>query len=232
MTNAEGIAMSRHIETTETKPSKIIPFETYHTAMTQPALAHIRSYWESLRAGRLMPLRSEIDPREMSPYLEYCFVLQHRGPADTRFRLAGMGLNDLMGMELRGMPLRSIIEREDRAVFSAQLEQTFEEPEIQEYRLISDQPNQPRLTANMLILPLRSDEANSDRAIGCLVFEGVAGVPPRRFRLEAVSRTSLRTGERNGLPKIEDRQLEPAGFAEDQEAYSTETDVPYLRVVK
>jgi len=41
MTNAEGIAMSGHFETTETKQSKIIPFETYHTAMTQPALAHI-----------------------------------------------------------------------------------------------------------------------------------------------------------------------------------------------
>lgn len=224
--------MSGHFETTETKPSKIIPFETYHTAMTQPALAHIRSYWESLRAGRLMPMRSEIDPREMSPYLEYCFVLQHRGPADTRFRLAGMGLNDLMGMELRGMPLRSIIEREDRAIFSAQLQQTFDEPEIQEYRLVSDSPNKSRLTANMLILPLRSDESNSDRAIGCLVFEGVAGLPPRRFRLDGVSRTSLKTGERCGLPHQEQATLQAAGFAEDQESFSTETDVPYLRVVK
>jgi len=179
-----------------------------------------------------MPLRSEIDPREMSPYLEYCFVLQHRGPADTRFRLAGMGLNDLMGMELRGMPLRSLIEREDRAIFSAQLQQTFEEPEIQEYRLVSEAPNKSRLTANMLILPLRSDEANSDRAIGCLVFEGVAGLAPRRFRLDGVSRTSLRTGERCGLPDQEQATLQPAGFAEDQEAFSTETDVPYLRVVK
>ncbi len=221
-------------------PYNLVEFESYHTAMTQPALAHIRDYWESLRAGRHLPLRSELDPRDLSPYLENCFILQHSGAGETRFRLAGMALNEIMGMELRGMPLRSIIMPEERGVFSAQLEQAFEIPEIQEYRLISDEANMPRLTARMLILPVKGDEANADRAIGCLTTEGIYGVPPRRFRVEELTRTSITTGKKIRTPAQapapaakppSDAQFSE-GFREVQAPFAAETKVPYLRVVK
>ena len=217
-------------------PQEVVQFEPYHTAMTQPAHAHITDYWESLRSGRMMPLRSEVDPREMSPYLEHCFVLQHTGPGDTRFRLAGMALTELMGMELRGMPLRSIIEPAERSIFSAQLERTFETPEIQVYRLISDGPNAPRLTARLLILPVKGDDVMADRAIGCLTTDGVYGVPPRRFPIEEVIRTSLHTGQvQTSSPKPGATPTAFAGFAEAQTPFTAETEetpVPYLRVVK
>lgn len=227
--------MPRSSENDQGTPAAIVPFEPYHTAMTQPVHAHIKNYWDSLRAGRMMPLRSEVDPREMSPFLEHCFVLQHAGPGDTRFRLAGMALTDLMGMELRGMPLRSIIEPEERSIFSAELERTFETPEIQEYRLISDGPNVPRLTARLLILPLKGDDIMADRAIGCLTSDGMTGIPPRRFRIEEVIRTSLHTGQvKSSVPNATGKPA-LAGFAEAQASYvpeTSETTVPYLRVVK
>lgn len=176
----------------------IVSFGKYHSEMTQPILGQIRSYWEELRAGRLMPLRSEVDPREMSAFLEACFVLERVPGGDVRFRLAGMGVNDLMGMEVRGMPLRALISPADRPLFSAKLAALFDTPEIQEYRLHSDQPNSPELSAVLLILPLKGDDGVVNRAIGCLTTTGTIGVAPRRFRVKDLQRTSLLTGLTEG----------------------------------
>ncbi|MEM9581999.1 MAG: PAS domain-containing protein [Pseudomonadota bacterium] len=218
-------------------------------AATQPILAQIRSYWEELRAGRLMPLRSEIDPREMSPFLEVCFVLERQEPGDIRFRLAGMGVNDLMGMEVRGMQLRSLIAPEGRAQFSQQIDTLFTEPEIQVYKLMAEAGNSPPLTANMLLLPLKSDDGEADRAIGCLTTDGIVGIPPRRFNVSELQRTSLVTGlsQINAVITPKPSPLHPAGFAEKAQPFEQaareqvqmpdtnemmQTSVPYLKVVK
>ncbi len=225
------------------RSKNVVSFGTYHMAATQPILAQIRSYWEELRAGRLMPLRAEIDPREMSPFLEVCFVLERQEPGDIRFRLAGMGVNDLMGMEVRGMQLRSLIVPEGRAHFSKQIDTLFTEPEIQEYKLISDADNAPHLKASMLILPLKSEDGEADRAIGCLTTDGIVGVPPRRFRVAELQRTSLITGlsQSNAVLTPQPAALAHAGFAEAAAVFEENpldqpsakpTGAPYLRVVK
>ena len=192
----------------------IVSFGKYHSQMTQPVLSQIRSYWEELRAGRLMPLRSEVDPREMSPFLESCFVLERVPSGDVRFRLAGMGIGDLMGMEVRGMPLRALISPADRPLFSAKLANVFETPEIQEYKLQSDQPNSPDLSAVLLILPLKGDDGVVSRAIGCLTTSGSIGVAPRRFRVKDLQRTSLLTGLTEGNAFVmPDRPVDPRPHA-------------------
>ncbi|MEM6407539.1 MAG: PAS domain-containing protein [Pseudomonadota bacterium] len=202
--------------------------------MTHPAQSHIRAHWEDMRAGRKMPLRSEIDPREMSPYLSYSFILHQAKTGDVRFRVAGMAVNELMGMELRAMPLRSLIVPEERATFSSTLQKVFEEPEIQEYRLVSDRYGKPRLQGHLLILPLKGDFPNSDRAMGCFTTEGPIGVAPRRFSVQNVLRTSLNTGLMTRSTEMQqpERALEAVGFSEAQTPFTRETKVPYLRVVK
>lgn len=228
---------------TRVMPRNILEFGPYQTAMTHPPLAEIRRYWDELRAGRLMPLRAEVDPRDMSSFLECCFILDRKTAGDVRFRVAGMALNDLMGMELRGMHLRSVIEPNARAQFSASLEKMFDTPEIQEYQLRSAPSHAPALTARLLILPLRDDKGDVTRAMGCLVTQGIVGIPPRRFTVDQVACTSLLTGARvNHEPKAPAL----AGFAESATPFEpgpfpkktgpkktdTPTGVPYLRVVK
>jgi len=226
---------------TRTTPRNILEFGPYQTAMTHPPLAEIRRYWDDLRAGRLMPLRSEVDPRDMSSFLECCFILDRKTAGDVRFRVAGMALNDIMGMELRGMHLRSMIEPSARAQFSASLEKMFDTPEIQDYQLRSAPAHAPALTARLLILPLRDDKGEVTRAMGCLVTSGIVGIPPRRF---TVTCTSLLTGARNNHePRANHGRKAPAiaGFAESAAPFEpnpfpnkpdTPTGVPYLRVVK
>ncbi|MEP3346005.1 MAG: PAS domain-containing protein [Litoreibacter sp.] len=198
------------------------------------ALSEMRGYWESLRCGRLVPLRSEIDPREIAGALEYGFIIERLQPGAIRFRLAGMHLNDLMGMEVNGMPLRSFISPESRTRFSAMLERVFTQPEIHEYILSSDDMNVTPLRARLLILPLKSDAGQINRAIGCLVSEGVVGISPRRFKVLETRVTSLLNGEQTREIASDTYTQAPsprvAAFAEAQEGFTSEPR-PALRLV-
>lgn len=200
------------------------------------AISELRGYWESLRSGRMVPLRSEIDPREISSALEFGFVLEHLQPGAVRFRLAGAHLSDLMGMEVNGMPMRSFIAPASRARFSTLLERVFTQPEIHEYVLVSDDRNTAPLRARLLILPLKSDGGKVDRAIGCLVTEGVVGIAPRRFRVLETRITSLINGEQtceveeNEYPEAP--QPKVAGFAEFQDGFEAKPEpAPVLKLV-
>ena len=68
-------------------------------------LADLRSYWDSLRKGRAVPDRADVEPKGIRRALDYAFILERIAPGAARFRLAGRHLVDLMGMEVRGMPV-------------------------------------------------------------------------------------------------------------------------------
>lgn len=226
-----GRQMTQNTNST-TQSAEIVSLSQHQAKRDISALSEMRGYWEGLRSGRLLPLRSEIDPREISGALEFGFILERLQPGAIRFRLAVMHLCDLMGMEVRGMPLRSFISPTSRARFSAMLERVFTQPEIHEYSMISEDTNGTNLRARMLILPLKSDDGTVDRAIGCLTTEGVVGLAPRRFRILETRVTSLINGEQTREFTEDDTLPAPlvAGFAEPQEGFETEPQ-PRLRLV-
>lgn len=215
--------------------AEIVPLWTYRTKMDRTPLKEMQSHWAQLQAGRLVPLRSEIDPRAIANTLESGFIVERTQPGMVRFRLAGLALCDLMGMEVRGMPLRSFIAPAARAEFSAQLERVFDVPEVHEYSMISDNSTTSPLMARMLLLPLKSDSGEVDRAIGCIVTEGVVGLSPRRFRLVETVVTSLITGQTTKTLANNER----ADFSEQQQPFAARPMVPkqpdgkpYLRLVQ
>lgn len=175
-------------------------------------LAGMRAYWNSLRHGRAVPARADVTPLGLSGTLDHAFILERVGPGGGRFRLAGRHLVDLLGMEVRGMPLCALMHPGSRGRLSDVLEAVFQGPQIAEVDLTS--PGSygcPELKGRMLLLPLRSDLGDVTRVLGCLVTEGEIGSAPRRFDL---------MGERAD-PVIEGgRVLVPSpsaeGFAEPQ----------------
>ncbi len=169
-----------------------MPLWTYQNKTQSSPLKEMKDYWHSLRAGRMVPLRSEVDPREIAGSLECGFIVERTQPGSVRFRLAGSHLSDLMGMEIRGMPIRSFIKTTERASFDQQIERVFQGPEAHEYRLISDTEFGAPLTATLIMLPLKSETGEIDRAVGCLLTQGFVGQGPRRFRVQDVSITDLR----------------------------------------
>ncbi|MDT0683914.1 PAS domain-containing protein [Roseicyclus sp. F158] len=148
------------------------------------AISAVEAYWREIRASRPVPFRSEIDPRRIEDALEYAFILERIAPGIARFRLAGMHLSDLMGMEVRGMPLTAMFMPEARRPVSDTLERVFTGPAAATLTMAGQRgPGRPQLDARLLLLPLRSDMGDITRVLGCLVSEGPLGRAPRRFEL-------------------------------------------------
>ncbi len=173
------------------RKDKIVSMET-RAGLGHKVAAELRAYWEGVRGHRLVPARSEIDPRGIERALEFSFVLERVAPGMGRFRLAGMHLNDLMGMEVRGMPLTAFFTASARKAVADASEAAFREPAIVEADLISEAGiGRPVLNARLMLLPLRSDLGDITRALGCLVAEGAVCRVPRRFEIESIRVQSL-----------------------------------------
>jgi hypothetical protein len=71
----------------------------------QGMIAELRAYWEALREGEMLPRRDRVDPRGIAGALEHSFLIERIAPGVARFRISGMVFNDLMGMDIRGMPM-------------------------------------------------------------------------------------------------------------------------------
>jgi hypothetical protein len=59
-------------------------------------------YWSRLRKGRDVPDQTDIDPRAIKRMLSHVFILDAVNPARPIYRLAGTGLCERFGMELKG----------------------------------------------------------------------------------------------------------------------------------
>ncbi|MGJ5619188.1 PAS domain-containing protein [Sulfitobacter sp. MF3-043] len=162
----------------------VVSMSDYQSDSGFAIIAQIEAYWEALRGGNLLPKRSEVDPRGIEAALEYAFILERIAPGIARMRIAGSHLNELMGMEVRGMPLTAMFAPNARRQIADGLEDVFQTPATASLRLTS--PGGVRrvtLDARMVLLPLKSDLGDVSRALGCLVSRGDIGTAPRRFDL-------------------------------------------------
>lgn len=165
---------------------KLVHLADYEPVDPDRIVAELRSYWEGLRQGRAIPSRADVEPRGIRRALDYAFILERIAPGAARFRLAGRHLIDLMGMEVRGMPICAFLNTSSRGRLSDVLETVFRGPQIAEIQIESPASyGRPLLNGRILFLPLRSDLGDVTRALGCLVADGDVGQSPRRFDLVA-----------------------------------------------
>lgn len=162
--------------------NRVVPLRGHCGDMRFPAISEVHAYWEALRDGRVAPCRSEVDPRGIERSLEHAFVLERIAPQVARFRLAGMHLGDLMGMDVRGMPFSALFTPAARVETGIILENLFSGPCTAELTITGEAGlGKPALVGKIVLLPLRSDLGDISRALGCLVAEGSVGRAPRRF---------------------------------------------------
>ncbi len=205
------------------------------------AISQVEAYWEGLRGTRLMPKRSEIDPRGIESALEYTFVLERIAPGMARIRIAGSHLGDLMGMEVRGMPLTSLITPPCRRQISDAIEDVCQRPAMCELRMSAETNiSKPQMECRLLLLPLKSDLGDVSRILGCLVAQGEIGQTPRRFnvvgaRIRPIASPAAIPAAIEPTVQARPQRVQMDGFAESQKGFEATTprpSVPYLRLVK
>ena len=190
-----------------------------------------------MRGSRLVPKRSEIDPRGIEHALEYTFVLERIAIGMARFRIAGSHLCNIMGMEVRGMPLSSFIKPSGRETLGSVLEDVFQRPSACELEMVAEVGRKkPAMEARMVLMPLRSDLGDVSRILGCFVAKGELGTQPRRFEIVTTKLRCLSAGKiEQYVPQPCEIAAQPSGFREKQTDFnhaSVPTKAPHLRLIK
>lgn len=201
-------------------------------------LAQVRAYWEGLRVGNAIPLRSEVSPRGIEGALSSTFLIERVAPGLARCRIAGMNLTDLIGMEARGMPISAFFTTEARPELANHLEQVFADPAILMLELAAIQElGRPALTARLLALPLLDHRGQCTLALGCLAVTGNIGRSPRRFDIGHAAVTPL-GHQPVKAPALVAQMFTPQivprskAFAEPAGSFDHDNRKPHLRLVK
>lgn len=186
---------------TRNEDDKVVLLASAVARTRYPVVGRLRDYWNGLRGARPLPCRAEINPREIEDALEFAFILERTAMGEARFRLAGMHLNELMGMEVRGMPLSSVLDPAMRDQLSGLLEQVFDTPATVSLMLVAGpEADRPAMMGQMLLMPLRNDRGEITRALGCLATAGTPGRLPRRFSIAEAQVSRIEMPERESLP--------------------------------
>ena len=160
--------------------------------MINAKMRGLYEYWSGLRAGRLAPMRSDVDPRDMPNDVKNVFIVEALNPANIRFRVAGSALSQAFGMELRGMNVRAIMAPASRESFSALISETLEDPGVGYARLSS--ASNPEAMWEICLLPLRSEFGGIDRMLGALMpitSAAPRGHGPLHFRIDEMRVDSI-----------------------------------------
>jgi hypothetical protein len=147
-------------------------------------LSQARAYWEGLRQGDGVPLRRDVDPRGLVGVLDRVFLADRIGRGIAQIRIAGSGIADFAGLDVRGLPLSCLFSAESRGQLSDTLEQVFAGPAVAEIDLGSDRAPGLGLVSRLLLMPL-DDEAGGRLVLGVL---GFGAKPPARCKLQILSR--------------------------------------------
>ncbi|WP_160314466.1 PAS domain-containing protein [Candidatus Rhodobacter oscarellae] len=210
--------------------------------MKFPAIKQVDAYWEGLRDGRLMPNRAEVDPRGLENALEFALMLEMVAPGVARIRVAGMHLSDILGMEVRGMPLTAFFEPAARGKVADILQRVSQRPEVAEVQLSSPAGiGRPAINARLYLAPLSNEGRGGSRLLGCLQSHGGIGRTPRRFtvadvhtrRIVAAAGAKSFDEPQSIAPKTKPELAEaPSLFQPAPDARLKETKHPHLKLVK
>ncbi|MCG7492262.1 PAS domain-containing protein [Thalassobius sp. Cn5-15] len=153
-----------------------------------PELAELDAYWHAKRradrgtAG--LPARADIDPRGIVGALANSFILERLEEGMFRLRLAGHALNDLMGMEVRGMPPTALFSNRHQGELNTLCEAVCTQPALLQAEVSATRgPGKPALEGRLALWPLLDDQGYTTRLLGGISYRGSVGAAPRSLQL-------------------------------------------------
>ncbi len=181
--------------------------------MKDPVFNNLLAHWHALRAHSDVPNRAEIDPRVFPEALENIFISEMINPDEYRIRLAGLEICQMIGLEVRGQPVLSLMQDSAREKMGLILSQVLNRPAIAEIRIEAVDLNDRASAMELLLLPLRSDLGDVSRMIGCFSTPAPSLLSPVKLRIRSQKIIPVA-----GL----DEQGGQSGLAETQAAFGTD----------
>lgn len=179
----------------------MMPRRPLDRLVRDPSIRSALTYWEELRAGQLVPPRLALDPARMRHLLQQSAILEQVQPGTVRIRLGGARISALMGMEVRGLPVRALFDLSDRGRIAAEVTRAFETPSVLLMNLAAPAPRHQMGTAHrtqMAVLPMSDQNFCVNRAL-LVLGDREAGADrpietPLRWSVERLDMVPLRAG--------------------------------------
>ncbi|MEP5151794.1 PAS domain-containing protein [Planktotalea sp.] len=166
-----------------------------------PGCRDLHAYWDALRGARIMPTRNEFDPRGVASTLSNTFIAEKIAPRVARIRVAGTVMNDVLGMDVRGMPLTSFFDPEARDVIAEATTEIFNNPSMVVLELTARVGiTRKIIQGRMLLLPMSDEEGDVSRIAGCLDLPKGLNRKPRRFQVASLRSSNLTGDPVRALP--------------------------------
>lgn len=197
------------------------------------AVSQVEGYWHGLYDTEgTIPERAAIDPRGIDQVLEYAMLMERIAPGIARIRLAGMHLTDILGMEVRGMPLTAFFVPALRADIGNAIENVCTRSRIVDIDLRSNSGSgRDELKGRMFMAPLLDERGKPNRILACLQTRGQIGRTPRRFDNAICSSRSLKSA-RDFVEFHQQTGVPAQGMAEAAAPFGGASEKrPHLRLV-
>jgi len=148
-------------------------------------------YWSRLRRGRATPDQADIDPKALKRVLPYIFLIDARPEASLAYRLAGTGLCERFGQELRGRSFLSQWDPESRSALTALLRQSLRTRQPVCLTSIAATDDCRMVELEIVLMPISFGGKEPERFLGVVQFlsdlSAVGGKPFAFQRLVASS---------------------------------------------
>ena len=155
----------------------------FQPAMGQSAVSQVCAHWSALRIDGELPRRSKVNPKDLGAALPHVFLAELVTPRVARLRICGHKVEDLMGMDMRGMPLSVLFEGKARAAITEAVEQAGMGARVMLSLESVGSFGQKTVSATLALLPLTDDTGRVTRILGVLDHQGEIGRAPRSFTL-------------------------------------------------
>lgn len=136
--------------------------------MRSKTTREIYAYWNALRGQRDVPARSQIEPARIRHILPDLFILERTQRGDIRFRLAGTRICGLFARELRGSRFDALWLGSQTATLETIASDVMARNTPVLLTADAAAGAADPLSAELVLLPLRSPDGSVDRVIGSL----------------------------------------------------------------
>jgi hypothetical protein len=135
--------------------------------MRNSPCAKLDAYWNEIRNARPYALRADVNPAAIAPILPFVFMLDALDSA-LPFRLAGTGLCELHGGELRHHDFASLWETSSGQKANAMAQATAKTFQPVEIRAVATSQEGLQAKVRLVLYPVSTSGETVERLIGAL----------------------------------------------------------------